>query len=517
MMKYKINLLLKPFVLIQFAIIFISVFTHWLLIMKLGMFPGLSTLFSIAFSLILSLVVSFVYFKERFRVLNFRFLKSLNFHMLVLTVFLSIPAIFSQFYLVESNQKLKELNTISDLDANETVKYYSIKDFSIEKEEIGYYSFCDTKYSGNDVLKMHVYYSLPIISKNGKLDKNTCITYLGVGFHKEIKKNLSEKEHLKEYADFKNQCSKDLKHRDFGKVIYFEKIDSYKEMKVFNLAVDANKNLESTKIFARDNIFFAAKEESFSVRLYAILFCLICSLVIIFILFFFFIKGLKVNKKRRIEFDANHFSALQNFKFFFSFFYIREGYKMTPILLVLNILIFTLQYLFEFVFPISQMTSSMLTHTVSTTFTGVLDLVKLPFGMFMHFSLICLVINTIALALLGNFLEPLVGKKKMLSLYLQLGLFVAIGTYFMDMPFFIVGASNIILGFYCLAFYFMRSKVAKPTHSRIFKLMAFIFIAYNFIGLLDGTVDMIASIGVVVYTYIYAEKIKSKVLNKKIL
>lgn len=159
----------------------------------------------------------------------------------------------------------------------------------------------------------------------------------------------------------------------------------------------------------------------------------------------------------------------------------------------------------------------MLTHTVSTTFTGVLDLVKLPFGMFMHFSLICLVINTIALALLGNFLEPLIGKKKMLSLYLQLGLFVAIGTYFMDMPFFIVGASNIILGFYCLAFYFIRSKVAKPTHSRIFKLMAFIFIAYNFIGLLDGTVDMIASIGVIVYTYIYAEKIKSKVLNKKIL
>lgn len=178
MMKYKINLLFKPFVLIQFAIIFISVFTHWLLIMKLGMFPGVSTLFSIVLSLVLSLVVSFVYFKERFKILNFKILSSVNFHMFVLTILISVPAIFAQFYLVEIKEDLRELTTISELGVNETAKYYSIKDYVLEKEDIGFSSYNTSIRKKDPSFNICFNYALPILNRGEKLNKNNSYAYL---------------------------------------------------------------------------------------------------------------------------------------------------------------------------------------------------------------------------------------------------------------------------------------------------------------------------------------------------
>lgn len=517
MMKYKINLLLKPFVLIQFAIIFISVFTHWLLLMKLGMFPGLSTLFSIAFSLVLSLVVSFVYFKERFKILNFKILSSVNFHMLVLTILISVPAIFAQLYLVEMKEDLRELKTISELGLHETAKYYSIKDYSLEKEEIGFSSSNITIRKKNPSFNIDFNYVLPILNKGEILNKDNSYAFLRLEYHKEIKRFLNKEEQLKASAEFKEECINDLKTKDFSKIIYFERVNSYKDLEVLNCAVNSNEKLRPSRIFSRENVFFTAQEESLAMKSIVILFCLIVFLVISYVLFFFLLKRAKVNNKKRVKFDETCFSPFENFKFFFSLFIPRDGYRMTPILLIVNILIFSLQLLCEFVFPLTYISSSFLTHTANIPFDGVPALLKLPIGLFMHYSLSCFLINIAALAMLGNFLEPLIGKKKMLSLYAQFGLFVAVGTFFLDMPFFTIGSSNVIIGLYFVAFSLTRKNVSKPAHRKVYNLIALIFIVYTLIGLLEGYVDMAVVFGVVIYAYIFSEKIKSHILTKKVL
>ncbi|MGB5990445.1 MAG: rhomboid family intramembrane serine protease [Marinifilaceae bacterium] len=515
-MKYKINLLFKPFVLIQFAIIFISVFTHWLLIMKLGMFPGVSTLFSIVLSLVLSLVVSFVYFKERFKILNFKILSSVNFHMLVLTILISVPAIFAQFYLVEMKEDLRELKTISELGVNETAKYYSIKDYVLEKEDIGFSSYNTSIRKKDPSFNICFNYALPILNRGEKLNKNNSYAYLRLEYHKKIKRFLNKAEQLKASAEFKEECSNDIKTKDFSKIIYFEKVNSDKDLRALNHAVNSNEKLRPSRIFSRDNVFFTAKEESLAIKSIAMLFCLIASLLISYVLFFLLLKSAKVNNMKRIKFDETCFSPFENFKFFFSFFIPRDGYRMTPILLIVNILIFALQLLCEFVFPLTYISSSFLTHTANIPFDGVPALLKLPIGLFMHYSLSCFLINIAALAMLGNFLEPLIGKKKMLSLYMQFGLFVAVGTFLLDMPFFTIGASNIIIGFYCIAFYISRNNISKPAHRKIYKLIALIFIAYNSIGLLEAYVDILVVVGVIIYASIFFEIVKPQIVSKKI-
>jgi membrane associated rhomboid family serine protease len=484
--------------------------------MKLGMFPGVSTLFSIVLSLILSLVVSFVYFKERFKILNFKILSSVNFHMFVLTILISVPAIFAQFYLVEIKEDLRELTTISELGVNETAKYYSIKDYVLEKEEIGFSSSNTSIRKKNPSFNICFNYALPILNRGEKLNKNNSYAYLRLEYNKKIKRFLNKAEQLKASAEFKEECSNDIKTKDFSKIIYFEKVNSDKDLRALNHAVNSNEKLRPSRIFSRDNVFFTAKEESFAIKSKGILFCIICFLVISYILFFLLLKRAKVNSKKRIKFNETSFSPFENLKFFFSLFVPRDGYRMTPILIFVNILIFSLQLLCEFVFPVSYFTSSLLTHTTNIPFDGISALLKLPIGFFMHYSLSSFLINITALAMLGNFLEPLIGKKKMLSLYMQFGLFVAVGTFFLDMPFFTIGASNIIIGFYCIAFYISRNNISKPAHRKIYKLIALIFIAYNSIGLLEAYVDILVVVGVIIYASIFFEMLKPQVVSKKI-
>ncbi|MBP9792361.1 MAG: rhomboid family intramembrane serine protease, partial [Flavobacterium sp.] len=133
---------------------------------------------------------------------------------------------------------------------------------------------------------------------------------------------------------------------------------------------------------------------------------------------------------------------------FFSIFKPTEGYFITPILINLNIIVFTIMVLFgvDFISPTSENLILWGANFRPLTLEG--EWWRLLTNCFLHIGIFHLLMNLYALMYIGVLLEPHLGKLKFISAYLLAGLLASVTSLWWHDFTVSAGASGAIFGMY---------------------------------------------------------------------
>ena len=115
--------------------------------------------------------------------------------------------------------------------------------------------------------------------------------------------------------------------------------------------------------------------------------------------------------------------------------------------------------------------------------------------MFLHSGIVHLVYNMIALFFIGLFLEPSIGSKKFMIIYLLTGVIASITSLYFHDSVISLGASGAIFGMCGLLPALIILKNLEKDLKVILLVGGAIFIGINLISGLSGGIDMAAHLG----------------------
>ena len=170
-------------------------------------------------------------------------------------------------------------------------------------------------------------------------------------------------------------------------------------------------------------------------------------------------------------------------------------YQVTPILIYLNVFVFLLMVLAG-VSPLSPTTESLFNwggnfrpYTVSGQWW------RLVSYMFLHAGIVHIAMNLFALIYIGQFLEPLIGKFRLLAAYLLTGICAGLLSIIMHANSVGVGASGAIFGLYGIFLALLTtSHIEKTARNTLLRSILF-FVVFNLVSGLYGNIDNAAHIG----------------------
>lgn len=187
---------------------------------------------------------------------------------------------------------------------------------------------------------------------------------------------------------------------------------------------------------------------------------------------------------------------IQNLNGFFSFFKPAKDYYITPILINLNLLIFIIMVATG-INVFKPATESMIiwgANIKTLTLEG--QWWRLLSSCFIHFGIFHIVLNMFALAFIGSWLEPYLGKVKFIIAYLLTGIAASLASLWWHDFTISAGASGAIFGLMGIFIAMLTTKLIEPDLRKGLLTYVSLYAGYSLInGLLKGGVDNAAHIG----------------------
>jgi len=179
-----------------------------------------------------------------------------------------------------------------------------------------------------------------------------------------------------------------------------------------------------------------------------------------------------------------------------SFFKPAKGYFFTPILIVLNILIYLIMVC-SGVAVFEPDAASMTTWGANATiYTLGGQWWRLITSCFIHFGFIHLLLNTYALAFVGLFLEPFLGRVKFITAYLLAGIFASVISLWWHDNTVSAGASGAIFGLYGVFLALLSTNHIESSMRKGLLTNIGLFVVYNLVfGSFKGGIDNAAHLG----------------------
>lgn len=180
---------------------------------------------------------------------------------------------------------------------------------------------------------------------------------------------------------------------------------------------------------------------------------------------------------------------------FFSLFKPHEGYFFTPILAIINIVVFILMLIsgVHIITPTSEAIISWGGNFAPLTQSG--EWWRLITANFLHIGIIHLAFNMWALFYVGSILEPMIGKVKFLIAFLLTGLSSAVLSTYFHSNNVSAGASGAIFGLFgVLLALTLTNYIDKRIRNNFLKFAAFFIVANLLYGMKDG-IDNAGHIG----------------------
>ncbi|MBK8141395.1 MAG: rhomboid family intramembrane serine protease [Chitinophagaceae bacterium] len=180
----------------------------------------------------------------------------------------------------------------------------------------------------------------------------------------------------------------------------------------------------------------------------------------------------------------------------------KEGFFITPIIMNLNILIYLIMVIAGL--GVVSFKGIDLLHWGANyrPYTTNGQWWRLLTSIFLHGGLMHIIANMVGLLFVGIFLEPLLGRKKYLTVYLLTGILASVTSLWWHTAKVSIGASGAIFGLYGLFLAFMLLKVFPKEFSKAFLASTLIFVGYNLLMGLAGGIDNAAHIGGVISGFI---------------
>lgn len=501
-MKDKFTLLFKPFLIALIGLTIGYTFLHWLIFIELEIFPLKKIITNFGIPIVLTGLTAWFFLRPRFKLLNLEAKKGnwRDFYSFILWMILTVPLIIAQEYVVSATGKLTELNSINEISNSELTKYYTIRNYYIDKNTIGAHSSFDVSGKHNDKFNMHIYIALPMFES--ALDTNNTdiepFAWLGIEYKETISNRLEANEKEEKYQEFANESQIDFDNKNVSKFIYLDRLGHSDERDGFIEAIEKN------PIYEPNNIILKAINEPFEARNGSKLSWIIGSCIVgsVIWLIMLFIPKIETQQLKRIKAGKPDKEAQEELRDFIDFLKPKEGYYITPILIYLNITVFIIM-MFAGLGFMSFKGQDLLIWGANyrpTTMDG--EWWRLLTSTFLHGGLMHLLFNMYGLLFVGMFLEPVLGKSKFLISYLITGILASITSLWWYDATISVGASGAIFGMYGLFLAFMLTKIFHPDFSKSFLLSTVVFVGFNLLMGLTGGIDNAAHIGGLVSGFI---------------
>lgn len=488
----KLKLIYKPFIIIAICVIAGYTLLNWLLFKKLQIPSPNEDIINLWIPFALPWIPILIWLRPRIKLLNLKRKKGdlPGLYIFIAGFAIVAPTIVAQFYIETASGTLTHLNNISQIHTQPTTKYYSLKNFYIDRTNIGVQSVFDVSGKHNEYFNMNLYVALPIL--NSALDTNSsdCLAWYGIKYHEQISNRLDEKEKEERFQKFANESQADFDKKDINQFVYFDRIGNTDDHKNYISAIrnDKKYSTASTTVFIPSNEPFENRNGNKLGWIFGA-FAIGASVWLIMLLIPKFDEGALETL------NSNSPTNETNVKDMLSFFMPGEGFYITPIIVDLNILVFIAMVLSGLGF-ISFRAVDLLSWGANykpLTATG--DWWRLITNIFLHGGPMHLLANMYGLLFVGIFLEPRLGKTKYAIVYLATGIFASIASLWWHNATVSVGASGAIFGLYGVFLALLLTNSLPRGFSKAFLTSTLIFVGYNLLMGLSGGIDNAAHFG----------------------
>ena len=172
----KLRLIYFPFLMMAVSIIGGYTFLNWLIIKHLQLFQFKEMIVNIFVPFILPWIPVLFWYRKRIKLLKFNTSKNRDPHFIYLFIAvlaIAIPTIIAQEDMETATGKLTELDNISQIDKHIPTKYYSLKNYSIDKKDNETYLTTYVTGKHDESLAIHIYYTCPVLLAKPSSNKQT--------------------------------------------------------------------------------------------------------------------------------------------------------------------------------------------------------------------------------------------------------------------------------------------------------------------------------------------------------
>ena len=409
-------------------------------------------------------------------------------------IILTIPLIISQQYVITFSGKLTQLKTINEINKYTPTKYYSLESYYIDKDHAGI--FLDTEVGGknNENFGMHIYVAVPIFEQPSNITSSIPKCWLAIEYSEKISNQLTIEEKEKKFHEFANKSELDFSSKDLSEFKYLDQLGNSDQKNGFTKAVENNKFFKNK---SADPIILKGINEPFKNRNGNKLRSLIIAIAVGSLIWLIMTTIPKIDQRhlRRIKAGKPDRKAQRELKEFLEFLIPQEGIFTTLILIYINISIFLLMSLMGYGFFSFEGQNLLKWGANFGPLTKNGEWWRLLTCTFLHGGIMHLFTNMYGLLFVGMFLEPLLGRKYFLIIYLINGILASLVSLFWHDATISIGASGAIFGMYGLFISFMLFKIFTPEFSKAFLLSTLVFVGINLMMGLSGGIDNAAHIG----------------------
>lgn len=457
-MKEKINLIFKPFIIILVLLTIGYTLVNWLFFIKLGPLPVRSSISNVIIPMGLSGLAIWFYLRPRLKLLSFKNKAShwLDFYAFIAWVSIVIPVSIAQHFITTATGELTELNFIEEIPSLPPTKYYSLKRYYIDKESMSFYTSFGVGGRYRENFGMEIHMALPIFKNTRASFDQEPLAWLGLHYSQTISNRLdrSEKQYL--YRQFEVESLNDFKHKKVSDFLYFERINPVESKDGYADAIRQNLRYQTNEMV------FIGVNEPFEARNGRKWHWFFGSLLIGPMVWLIMILIPKKDKREllRIKSGKSNEAAKKAVEELISMMKLDSDFFITPILICLNIVVFLLFVIRGLGFISFKGQDLILWGANYGPLTKNGEAWRLLTNVFLHDGVLHLVNNMSGLLIVGLILEPVLGRKKYLLIYLLTGVLGSLTSMWWNDNMISLGASGAIFGLYGVFF--------KPTFTQIF-------------------------------------------------
>lgn len=510
----KLKIIYLPFLMFSISFILLYTFFHWLFLIKLNTLSVKVDVVEFFAPFILICLLIYIWLKPRINTLKvYNSSNGTGLYLVIVIFSILAPTVFAQKYLVKATGKLTHLESINSINNFEQTKYYSLKNYFIDKKNVGILTDCNVSGKNSSQFNMNIYLVLPIFESASDTTQSNCNTWIGMEYSKTISNHLGRNEKEEKFQNFCNESETDFNNKDIQQFVYLDRIGNTNSAEFFDEAISNCPKYESIH-----PQFFFAINEPFENRYGNNLAWIFGSFGIGATIWLIILLLVKFDDTELRRYESKKISAIDELKNLFINLKPTHDNLITFSIIYINILIFMLM-MFAGLGFISFNTQDLIHWGANfKPLTANDQWWRLLTNIFLHGGFMHILSNIVGLLMVGIFLEPLLGRNKFLISYLLTGILASCVSLWWHDNTVSVGASGAIFGLYGIFIIFLLTKISPTFNNRPLLTFTGIFIGSNLlIGISDG-IDNAAHIGgllsgIIIGIILYSS-IKKQLKNK---
>lgn len=473
------------------AVLYTAIYTflNWFLVVKNKMFSFSPAFVSGELAFILAWIPALIWLRPRIALLEIRKLNRyyfLFFYQLLATVLLMYCVRYTQPLLYLKMHGYRQLASVEEVEKYTGTDYFFIRSYFLDTSVHPAFRTVYQDDTSADSADLAIYICSPMYKNAKDTAAHLADYWLGMEYRKKISSKVNQESVPFLLKDFDAMCEPQFQKDVRKKTGYYEKVDDKSLLsEVFDDAADK----AALDVTGADRFIFIPHRtpyKSIVSKAWAkIVFAFFAVLILWTLAIAFLPFRLSVVKDAVKEEDDLPYPERENIiGKFFSFLYPKENYIVTPWLLYGNAFMF-LAMLFSFTGFFSFPTYILYNYGGNLGYITIHGHAywRLLTSGFEHQGVVHFVSNMFFLVIIGMYLEPVIGKWKMLLLYFTALVFAGIVSAYYNWNLVAVGASGAIMGLFG-AFYVLV--LTKSTHQKISALFIWSLGIYTLINFLLG-------------------------------